>query len=366
MTQVAPRAKAGIVNQSDYGYRGVLIEAIAQNVREESFVTRAAKEPQPPPSVADVLELISSAAAGPILLTLGKRPLRTGQLTEEIPTFAPRTVYRRTAELTDLGLLERLETQGVPSTVLHRLAPGRGRDLLRTLDAYASVELPRDFQGKIDEAGWTTIRLLGEMWGWGWFEELAGGRRCSTELSEATPGLSFHQAKRRCRLLRSHHLLELATDRCRGTPYQLAPRARRGMALVVGVARWRQRHLLGGKQPAMNISEMGTILRACIPLIKLPGHPEAAIKFGGIGPDGVGGPRSEAVVGMMGSDGRMRCSDPDAPAEAWVLGTVDAWISAMLGGRRGRIRTGGDHQLAQAGLTALHDALWHADASPAK
>jgi DNA-binding HxlR family transcriptional regulator len=64
-------------------------------------------------STADVLRLLSAGATGAILMALGEGPLRTKNLTERVPGYAPRTIYRYAGKLAELDVVEREEEPGV-------------------------------------------------------------------------------------------------------------------------------------------------------------------------------------------------------------------------------------------------------------
>src|SRR5215207_4644526 len=69
-------------------------------------------------STADVLRLLGAGATGAILMALGEGPLRTMELTERVPGYSPRTIYRYAGKLAQLEVVDREEEQGVPSKVL--------------------------------------------------------------------------------------------------------------------------------------------------------------------------------------------------------------------------------------------------------
>ncbi len=311
-----------------------------------------------------LLRLIGSGANGPILQALGPRSLRTKRLTERVPTYAPRTVYRHTRRLAELGLIDRQEIAGVPSTVIHSLSPA-GRDLYHLLDSYAKspswqVSAPGDGDGF-----WTLCGLQGEMWASGWVDELSQAGRSLTDLTEATPGFTFHQVSRRIHQLLSWGLLRESTAGGHRKRYQLSDRTRRGMALVAELGRWRQRHALAGGDGGLNVGEMATLLRASLPLLELPEHREMSIKLGIVGTTGEDGEHgSEALTAHVSATGAMCCVKDGPPSQAWALGTVETWLSAILDGNRGRMRVGGDLAFVDTCLEELHEALWTPPVEP--
>jgi hypothetical protein len=256
--------------------------------------------------------------------------------------------------------VDREEALGVPSSVIHSLSVPAGRDLFRLLDAYVDVAIPRLAAPQNGDGLWAAIGLIGEMWGSGWTGELSQGGRTATDLSEATTGLTFHQTSRRTQQMASWDLLSKNGGPGQRKRFQLTDRARRGMALIAGVGRWRQQHALGG---GLTTPEMAVVLRTCLPLIELPGHPGMNIKLGIVGAsDEFGQNGSETLSGNVGMDGSMRSVRDKARPDSWALCTVDAWFAAILDGDRDRMRVGGDLDLVDACLKQLYGVLWTAPA----
>lgn len=313
-------------------------------------------------SVGSMLKFLGAGATGAILMALGPRPLRTKKLTERIPTYAPRTVYRHARALCDLGLVDRQETAGVPSSVIHSLSDPAGRELFRLLDGYAAVARPRPDAPRNGDGIWASIGLIGEMWESGWMDELSLGGRSATDLSEATAGLTFHQTSRRTQQMISWDLLSKSGGSGQRKRYHLTDQARRGMALIAGVGRWRLRHTPGDEH-GLTALEMAVVLRACLPLIELPDHPGMNIKLGIVGaPNELGERGSETLSGNVGMTGSVRSVIDKPQPDSWALCTVDAWFSAILDGNRGRMRVGGDLDLVDSCLKQLYDVLWTAPA----
>jgi len=311
-------------------------------------------------SVGSMLKFLGAGATGSILMALGPRPLRTKKLTERVPTYAPRTVYRHTRALCDLGVVDRQETAGVPSAVIHSLSDPAGRELFRLLDAYAVVAHSRLAAPRNGDGTWASIGLIGEMWESGWMNELSLGGRSATDLSEATPGLTFHQTSRRTQQMISWDLLSKSAGQRKR--YHLTDQARRGMALIAGVGRWRQRHTPGDEH-GLTALEMAVVLRTCLPLVELPEHPGMNIKLGIVGaPNELGEHGSETLSGNVGMNGSVRSVRDKSQPDSWALCSVDAWFAAILDGNRGRMRVGGDLDLVDSCLKQLYDVLWTAPA----
>lgn len=309
-------------------------------------------------SVGSTLEFLGVGPTGAIIEALGPRPLRTRRLTEQVPTYTPRTVYRHTRSLAERELIDRQETVGVPSSVLYSLSCPIGRELVRHLNSYTAAAVPRLVDPRSGDGIWTAIGLIGEMWGAGWVDEMSRGGLSVTGLSEATPEMTFHQVSRRTQQLVSWDLLSRRGGPGQRKRYQLTDRARQGMALVAAIGHWRRRHASGGDR-GLTVREMTVLLRTCLPLIELPDHPGMSVKLGIVGTsDAFGRKGSETLSGSIGMDGQMRSVKEKAKPDSWALCTVDAWFAAILDGDRGRIRVGGNLDLVDDCLRQLYEVLW--------
>jgi DNA-binding HxlR family transcriptional regulator len=309
-----------------------------------------------------VLKLLGNGANGPILMALGPRSLRTKKLTEKVPTYAPRTVYRHARKLSELGLVDREEVAGVPSTVIHSLSPA-GRDLYHLIDSFAKASLPWVTGPGSGDGIWTVCGLLGEMWTHDWIEELSHGGHSATDLAEATSAMTFHQVSRRTHQLLSWSLLYESTAKGHRKRYQLSDQARHGMALMVGLGCWRQQHVDGEAAGGLTVGEMTTVLRGSLPLLQLPDHQERSIKLGIVGTTGQDGQRGSATLTVhVSAGGTVRCVKAKPSEDAWAIGTVDTWFAALLDDDRGRMRVGGDLDLVDDCLKQLHAMLWAAPA----
>lgn len=310
-------------------------------------------------SVVDLLRLLTEGPCGSLFLTLGEGPLRTGELTRRLQGYAPRTVYRHMAKLLQAGLVERRKEEGVPSTVVYRLARSKGRSLFKLLLRHEGVF----GNPAMDQEAWTKLLLLGELCELGWIEQLGEGSRSSTELAESAVGVSFHQAHRRVQLLRENNLLAEVGLTRRSSQYQLTEQALRGIAVMLDLARWRQRYVLADPSPGVTVPEVIAALAAWLPQLEDDEQPGAAVKLGVAGllePGGAKG--SETLTKRIGRDGEGAAgSQDDGNIAAWAAGTTHHWLSALLDGRLDQIRLGGDVRLANSCLKQLHEGLCAAD-----
>src|SRR3954468_6655858 len=184
-------------------------------------------------STADVLRLLSAGATGAILMALGEGPLRTKNLTERVPGYAPRTIYRYAGKLAELEVVEREEEPGVPSKVVHTLTEGCGKELYTLVNRFADASMTRLPDGRIDAHAWASLGLLADLWEAGMVEELACEGRSPTELAKGEHGLSYHQVNRRAGLFKAGGLLTEWQGKGRRRCYGLTEKTRKTMGLVV-------------------------------------------------------------------------------------------------------------------------------------
>ncbi len=307
-----------------------------------------------PPSIGDVGRVLGAGASGPILLSLGRGSLRTKQLVSRVPDYAPRTVYRYLDKLVELGLVQREEEPDVASRVVYRLSEPSGRELCRLLWRFAEG-MPDPFPQGIGRArSWTSLSLMSELWELGLVEELSRESRSPTELAGGRHGLTYHQIVRRAHRFAAKGLLAQSSSGSRHTRYSLAPEARRLLAVLAGIGRWRARHLLHNESEGFAADEMVTLLLAVLPVVRLPEHTGGRIRFTV--------DASEAAVttlASIGRDGRLRCGENvNGGFDARAGGRVKTWLAAIVDGNRGRMSVGGRLEAVDACLRQLHEQLW--------
>ncbi len=310
-------------------------------------------------SIADVLRLLSAGAAGAILMALGAGPLRTKELTAAVADYAPRTIYRYAGRLAELNVVAREEEPGVPSKVTHSLTESCGRELQELVSRFAGASMTLLPDGRIDAHAWASLGLLGELWESGLIEELSCGARSPTELARGAHGLSYHQVNRRAGLLETAGLVRAWQGAGRRRCYELTARTREAAGLVVGIGRWRQRHVVSGDEEGMTAREMAAALRSALPLVRLPGQAGRRLS---LRVRGAGDPRrDELVEAAVEADGALDpCTDPGGGFAARAGGDVGEWAGAILEG--GAVRVDGDEQLVAELLRGLRGALWGARA----
>lgn len=292
-------------------------------------------------------------------MALGEGPLRTKNLTERVPGYTPRTIYRYAGKLAELEVIEREEERGVPSKVVHTLTDPCGSDLYDLVNRFADASLTRLPDGRIDAHAWASLGLLADLWETGMIEELTCEPRSPTELSRGPNGLSYHQVNRRAGLFRESGLLAEQQGPGRRRCYTLTEKTRRKVGLVVGIARWRHHHVVAEDEEGMIAPEMATALRVALPLVKLPSHRGKSLRLDVLAEDRAAGSDGAAVWAEVEDNGAVQsCAQPSERTDGWARGRVAAWIPAALDGNASKLLVGADENLVEGCLDGIHDALW--------
>lgn len=310
-------------------------------------------------STADVLRLLSAGATGAILMALGEGPLRTKELTERVPGYAPRTIYRYAGKLAELEIVEREEELGVPSKVVHTLTDKCGAELHELVNRFADASMTRLPDGRIDAHAWAALGLLADLWETGMVEDLSCDPRSPTELARGTHGLSYHQVNRRAGLFKTAGLLREWQGPGRRRCYELTEKTRKTMGLIAGLARWRHHHVVAEDEEGMTVEEMATALKTALPLVRLGGHAGKSMKLSVLREDAPGGSEGEIIWAEVEEDGVLHsCSPPAESEDAWARGKIATWIPAILDADPRKVLVGGEEQLVNEALTQLHEVLW--------
>lgn len=303
-------------------------------------------------TVGGVLRMLSAGASGSILMALDQGPLRTKELTERVPGYAPRTIYRYANKLAQLGVIERHEEPGVPSKVIHSLTQPSGRELCDLVEAYADASLSRLPDGQINSHDWGALALLADLWESGMIEALNLGARTPTELARGGHGWSFHQVSRRARLFAIGGFLAEIPSGARRRRYTLTGKTRRAMALIAGVGRWRRRHIVPAGQTGLTPAETVVLLRTALPLVLLPEHGGKSFQLEVLEVEEPIRFRVEAGGAVVGF------ASPGSLADATAQGPVKAWVDSVLDGSTEGIRADGDASLITACLSRLSTTIW--------
>jgi DNA-binding HxlR family transcriptional regulator len=304
-------------------------------------------------SVGGILRLLSGGATEAILLALGDGPLQTKVLTHRVRGYTPRTVYRYLPKLAWLGLIERSGEPSGSSKVVNTLTAEAGRDMCAVIERFARASMTRLPGEQVELGTWGSLGLLADLWEAGVVKALSFGPRSSTELVQRQQGLSYHQVNRKVgQFKEAGFLRESHRTPDRQRSYALTEKARRTMALVADVGRWRGRYLPEFGEEGLTPAEVATIVRAVLPLATLAPH---AGKWLGIRVDG---PEEAQACARVDEEGVAHLAEEQPePAAAEVAGEVGTWLTALLDGEN-QLAVDGDAALVGDYLDSLYEKLW--------
>lgn len=289
----------------------------------------------PAASIGEILRLLGAGATGAILLALGEGPMQTKVLTHRVRGYTARTVYRYVPKLAQLGVVEREDEPGGRPRVVHTLSEGGGDELCGLVRRFAEASMTQLPDGQVMPDAWASLGLLADLWEAGVVDELSRGPRSPTELARGLDALSYHQLNRRVSQFESSGFFAAAGEgRGQKRRYSLTPKARRTMALVAGIGRWRSRHLPIEEGDGLTPEEMATVLRAVFPLARWrEGDQEVSVE--------------------VAADRSVQCWD----AANWAAGDVGDWMAVLLDGEI-QVEAGGHPRAVEDCLVALHETLW--------
>jgi DNA-binding HxlR family transcriptional regulator len=311
------------------------------------------------PSIGEVLRLLSAGAPGEILLALREGSMQTKVLTHSVKGYTPRTIYRYLSKLAEIDLVERDDSPDGSARVAYALRKESGEELAALIDRFAAASMTRLPGGQIDSTDWTALGLLADLWEAGVVEALSQEPTSPTELARSLGALSYHQLNRRANRFKACGFFSgWRQSRQQRQCYALTAKVRRTMGLVVGVGRWRQRHSPNAGA-GLTTAEMGTALRALLPLAKVPRHAGKGARLRIEDLDS----RIQVWVEVAG-DGTVDCrKSVGARLDAWAGGEVEEWTTALLDGGPWPA-AGGDADLVGDCLDSLYKELWKPGAIP--
>jgi DNA-binding HxlR family transcriptional regulator len=319
--------------------------------------------PAPVRAGGTVLSLVAAPLSVPILRAHLEGPLRLPDLRERIGGAAQTTLRGQVGNLRGIGALERQVRSGMPYTVENELTD-IGRGVLAVAEA-VEAWLRRAPQGPIplgSESAKGAIRALVGGWGSTMLRALAARPLSLTELSSIISDHSYPALERRLSAMRAARMLELMPSGDRGAkPYGVTEWTREAVTPLVAAGRCECRHHAATTDPLTRI-DIEAVFLLSVPLVDLDvtrsGSCLLAVDTGQAGStesiDRLAGVHVEVESGAITACRSRFESDPST----WALGSVSAWVDAVLEGRSSRLRIGGEQgKLAEDLIQRLHASL---------
>jgi DNA-binding HxlR family transcriptional regulator len=310
-----------------------------------------------------VLSLIAGPLSVPVLRAHLDGPLRLPDLRERLGGAAQTTLRGQVGNLRGFGALERHVRSGMPYTVENELTDV-GRGVLGVADI-VEAWLARAPQGAIalgSEPAKGALRALIGGWGSTMLRALAARPLSLTELDSVIVDLSYPSLERRLSAMRAARQVEARPNGGRGAkPFAVTDWTRQAVSPLIAAGRCECSHLPDMSEPLTRIDVEAAFLLA-VPLIDvqvdLEGSCLLAVDTGAMesrdAKNRIAGVHVEVEKGSVISCVSRLEQDPST----WVLGTVEAWVDAILEGTSDGLRIGGQSRtLAGAVIANLNSAL---------
>jgi DNA-binding HxlR family transcriptional regulator len=310
-------------------------------------------------AASQCLSVFTNALNCRVLYALAGGPLSPGELGEELP-WAPQSSLRRSlAGMTEMDVVTR-------RTEDERASPGEielteaGRELLPVAAALQRwlEDCPGGPVGLEDTAAQGVVRVLTAGWDSTVVRALAEDPRGLVELSAAIRELNYPALKRRLTKLRSTGLA-VPVDTERGPAFEASEWLRRAVVPLTLAGRWERRHQAGG-QP-ISAMEIEAAFLLALPLVRLPAKATGICALAVLTSSVGNAKRSVAgvVVDVRAGEIVSREAGVTGKRPTWALGTIDAWLEALVDGRTDGLRmSGAKPGLAKSVVEALHDDVF--------
>jgi DNA-binding HxlR family transcriptional regulator len=274
----------------------------------------------------------------------------------------PQTTMRKHLKsLTELGVLERCRQPEFPGSVDFRLGPG-GRDLLgvvRILQAWLADSPDGPVQPG-SAAAKSAIKALVEGWSGSIVRALAARPLSLTELNRLIPALNYPSLERRLGAMRLAGQIASCASGGRTRPYTATPWLRRAVAPLMAAASW-ERHYGARQGASIARIDIESTFLLTLPVLRLPEDLTGSARLA-LDMRATGEANAQAGVVVHVRDGEVvSCNSRlEASADAWVSGSIHAWLAAMIDFDLEGLERGGDGELAAALLERLHGSLFRA------
>ena len=309
---------------------------------------------------AQTLTLLGAPRNYLILRALVEAPKGQLELRRAAGSPAQSTLRGQLRTLAEIGAIERRRRDAFPGALEFELTES-GRELL-VVGEHLSRWLSRAPAGPLElggDAAKAAVKGLVDGWIGYMLRPLADGPLSLTELDRRVSTISYPTIERRLETMRLADQVKVGSRAGAGTPYELNPWLRRGIAPIVVAARWEDRNRPDEAAPITRL-EVDTALAIARPLLAI----EPALS--GVCQVSVRAPTPEkkrrrllpAIVVRDGEIISFSGAYPQRKPDAWASGTSEAWLSTLIDGERRGLRVSGDRAMIDALLGSIHMALF--------
>jgi len=310
------------------------------------------------------LALLAVPLNGLIVRALGKRPMRLADLRGELGGPAQTTLRGHLRKLAEVGAVVK-QGGGMPYAVENELTEV-GHELLGVVEAL-SAWLERAPEGGIplgSVGAKGTIKALTGGWESTMLRAFSARPLSLTQLDSLIAGLSYPALERRLSAMRATGLVEPAPPSGDRTPYRLTHWGRAAAGPLAAAARFERLHLAKETEPLKPIDVEATFLLSA-PIAALSPQADGTCQLAahtGRNGDQLAGVRLAVDRGTL-----VECvSELDPRPRNFAVGSVVAWLDAVVCRDLDELRLGGDEDLARTLVCSVHDALFSASGDGAE
>ncbi|MBS1878918.1 MAG: winged helix-turn-helix transcriptional regulator [Actinobacteria bacterium] len=287
------------------------------------------------------------------------------ELARALSSPPPTTVRGRLRKLADLGILERRREAGFAGAVELELTAA-GTALIPVAGALQSW-LEQSPQGSLTLGTISAkgaISALTEGWSTAVVRVLSATPLSLTQLNRLISGVSYPSLERRITAMRMCGHIERVASKDRGTPYGVTNWLRDSTGAVVAATRW-ERKYAPGALGSLSRLDVEAILLLSIPRIRLPEARSGVCRLvfelhrGSSGPELVG-----LTVRVEAGRAVTWAAQLTGDASAWAVGSVSAWLDALVSGDSDWLELGGDLGFAKDLVEGLSGILRQAEPDP--
>jgi DNA-binding HxlR family transcriptional regulator len=280
--------------------------------------------------------------------------------------FPPQTTMRGNMRLLSrTGLLTQHRQAGFPGPMDVELLVA-GRELLFVNESLRAWLLTAP-TGPIElgsSAAKGAVKALVEAWASSIMRALAARPLLLTELDSVIRDLSYPALERRLGAMKVVGQVERMPGRAGTTPYAATEWLRRAMSPIIAAVRWERRYLREQTVPIKSRDVEAAFLLA-VPLLAIPigssGICRMAIELRGADQAALSGVRVRIEDGRL-----VECSSRlEGPADASIIGSAEAWLTALGDGEQADLELSGSRGLAADLVDGLHRTLFGGGASSA-
>jgi DNA-binding HxlR family transcriptional regulator len=296
-------------------------------------------------------------------------PQRLSDVQEAIGWAAESTLRTAISNLCRVGAIEKQQVSNSPRAVATSLS-GAGEEMLfvaSVLEDWVDRFPGEEPIAPGSEGAKQAIKALAGGWNSTLIHEIANRPLTLNELNSAIPELNYPALERRISWMRMTGQVEqLPPERPRGAPYVVSDWLRHAVAPLAASGRCERRHMDPLEVPIPQ-AEVETGFLLATPLAQLPEDAQGtcmlAAQTGGLAGPTVpasDNPHMAGVTVTVEQGKVISCaSDISVKPRSWAVGTLDAWLDALIDGEISQLRIGGENpQLSLAFVAGLHHALF--------